>query len=94
MKSLASEVTATPVKEVDGGFSFGDNVVEAATAADPENKHTGNKFANLELDEANVQSEGGMNTDQLFDWMVDHDMNNSSSEAYRKSKIDEERQVL
>jgi hypothetical protein len=94
MKSLASEVTATPVKEVDGGFSFGDNVVEAATSADPEKKHAGNKFANLELDEANVQSEGGMNTDQLFDWMVDHDMNNSSSEAYRKSKIDEERQVL
>jgi hypothetical protein len=96
IKSLASEVTATPVKEVDGGFSFGDNVVDSLEGAETDERHssTENKLAKVDLDEADVQSEGGMFEAGLLDWMVDHSMDDSSSDAYRKSTINEQRQIL
>jgi hypothetical protein len=95
MQSLSEEVIATPVKEMDGGFSLGEDIVDTPVANDDEHKSTDSKFKELpsQLEEADVQSEGGMFENDMIDFMVEQRSNDSSSDAYRKSKIDEERQT-
>jgi hypothetical protein len=96
MQSLSEEVIATPVKEMDGGFSLGEDIVDTPVANDDEHKAAYSKFKELpsQLEEADVQSEGGMFENDMIDFMVEQRSNDSSSDAYRKSKIDEERQTF
>jgi hypothetical protein len=46
------------------------------------------------MEEADVQSEGGMTQDEMIEFMVEQNRFDSSSDAYRKSNINEKRQVL
>jgi hypothetical protein len=96
IESLTEEVTATPVKEVEGGFTLGEDIVNTTTT-DTDSQHTpDNKCAHLQeqMEEADVQSEGGMTQDEMIEFMVEQDRFDSSSDAYRKSNINEKRQVL
>jgi hypothetical protein len=96
IRSFADEVTATPVKEVDGGFSFGDNFVESQSS-DTDNLDPGaNKYEEAlnQMEEVDSQSEGGLNNDEMVNWMVDHYREDTSTDAFRKETVNENRQVL
>jgi hypothetical protein len=96
MQSLSEEVIATPVKEVDGGFSLGANMVDTPLPHDDEHKSADSKFQGLpsQLEEADVQSEGGLFESDMIDFLVEQKSHDSSSDAYRKSTIHEKRQTL
>ncbi|MCM1312883.1 MAG: hypothetical protein NC206_04380 [Bacteroides sp.] len=94
IESMSDEVVATPVREVDGGFSFGDTVsdtqenVESAPESQPD-KYDGMKS---QMEDADVQSEGGMLEPDLTEWMMQNRQN--PTDVFRKTKITETRETL
>jgi hypothetical protein len=96
VQSLAEEFLATPVKEVKGGFCIGDSTTETPKADHTEPQPKESKFNELhnQMDEADVQSTGGMFEDELADFVLNQAFEDTSSATYRKSNINEKRQTL
>ena len=89
--SLSGEVTATPVREMDGGFSLGDDAVVQAVAAPESPSQSADKYANISdrLEETDVQSEGGLTPMEMEDYIAQHCV----TDLFRKSKIKETREI-
>ena len=96
--SMSGEVVATPVRESDGGFSLGDMDVAHTAAADPaagetpEEKPDKYKGLGSQLEEADIQSEGGMFEDEMVEYIINH--HQSPSDMFRRSTINETRATV
>lgn len=96
--SLSGEVVATPVREIDGGFSLGDMDEHHTVTSDPgtEEKPTENpdKYKDLgsQLEEADIQCEGGMFEEEMTEYIVSRYQN--PSDMFRRSTISETRATL
>ena len=93
MQSLTEEVTATPVKEMDGGFSLGEHLVDAPTSFVEEvSEAKTDKYSGLadQFEQADIYSDGGMFSDEAYEWMVEH----NATDSFRKSTMSEKRAVL
>ena len=93
MESLSEEVTATPVREMDGGFSLGnDNIVDIAPqpATEKETTNSGDKpkwtdLVDKNCEEVEAYSEGGLDSKELAEYLC----RKHESDEYRKSQIKE-----
>lgn len=96
--SMSGEVIATPVREMDGGFSLGDmDEVYAVTPAPeseeiPSEKPDRYKDLGSQLEDADIQSEGGMFEFELTEYIAARYHN--PSEMFRRSTISETRATL
>lgn len=96
--SMTGEVVATPVREMDGGFSLGDMderltvTSEPATEEIPSEKPDRYKDLGSQLEDADIQSEGGMFEDEMSEYIVSRYQN--PSDMFRRSTISETRATL
>lgn len=96
--SMSGEVIATPVREMDGGFSLGDmdtpHTVTAVPATDEISVEKPDKYKDLDsqLEDADIQSEGGMFEHELAEYILGRYQN--PSEMFRRSTISETRATL
>jgi hypothetical protein len=93
MQSLNNEVIATPVKEIDGGFFIGGQIVTEEPALQEQSKpDASGKFDAVKesLEEANVLSEGEMMDAKMYEWMTQHNV----TKNFAQSTIKEIREVL
>jgi hypothetical protein len=66
-------------------------------SSDTDNSDSGaNKYEEAlnQMEEVDSQSEGGLNNDEMVNWMVDHYREDTSTNAFRKETVNENRQVL
>lgn len=90
--AISDEVIATPVREMNGGFALGDSevtgIVKEDTLSETSSENT-DKYASLkdELEDADIQSEGGLREPDMQEWMILNNVN--PSDVLRKSKITE-----
>jgi len=89
--SLQDEVTATPVREMDGGFSLGDNEVVQSVPTPVAPASGTDKYDSIreELEETDVQSEGGLTAMEMEEFLATHNV----TDLFRKSKIKETRET-
>lgn len=98
IESMSGEVVATPVRELDGGFSLGDmDAVHAATtdsAAGETAEEKTDKYKDLgsQLEEADIRSEGGMFEDEMAEYLINRHQN--PSDMFRRSTISETRATV
>lgn len=96
--SMTGEVVATPVREMDGGFSLGDmderhTVTSEPTSEEiPSEKPDRYKDLGSQLEDADIQSEGGMFEEELSEYIVSRYQN--PSDILRRSTITETRATL
>ena len=96
--SMSGEVIATPVRETDGGFSLGDmDEVHAVTPVPeseeiPSEKPDRYKDLGSQLEDADIQSEGGMFEFELTEYIAARYHN--PSEMFRRTTISETRATL
>lgn len=92
--AMSGEVVATPVREVDGGFSFGDTVSDTSenVSSTPESKPDKYDEMKRQLEDADIQSEGGMLEPDMIEWMVQNRQN--PTDMFRTGKITEKRETL
>lgn len=96
--SMTGEVVATPVREMDGGFSLGDmderhTVTSEPTSEEiPSEKPDRYKDLGSQLEDADIQSEGGMFEEELSEFIVSRYQN--PSDILRRSTITETRATL
>ena len=96
--SMSGEVIATPVREMDGGFSLGDMdehhtvISEPATEEVPSEKPDRYKDLGSQLEEADIQCEGGMFEEEMTEYIVSRYQN--PSDMFRRSTISETRATL
>lgn len=96
--SMTGEVVATPVREMDGGFSLGDmderhTVTSEPTSEEiPSEKPDRYKDLGSQLEDADIQSEGGMFEEELSEYIVSRCQN--PSDILRRSTITETRATL
>jgi hypothetical protein len=89
--SLQDEVTATPVREMDGGFSLGDNEVVQSVPTPAVPASGADKYDSIreEIEETDVQSEGGLTAMEMEEFLATHNV----TDLFRKSKIKETRET-
>jgi hypothetical protein len=89
--SLQDEVTATPVREMDGGFSLGDNEVVQSVPTPVAPASGADKYDSIrkEMEETDVQSEGGLTAMEMEEFLATHNV----TDLFRKSKIKETRET-
>jgi hypothetical protein len=89
--SLQDEVTATPVREMDGGFSLGDNEVVQSVPTPAAPASGADKYDSIreEIEETDVQSEGGLTAMEMEEFLATHNV----TDLFRKSKIKETRET-
>jgi hypothetical protein len=89
--SLQDEVTATPVREMDGGFSLGDNEVVQSVPTPASPASGADKYDSIreEMEETDVQSEGGLTAMEMEEFLATHNV----TDLFRKSKIKETRET-
>jgi hypothetical protein len=89
--SLQDEVTATPVREMDGGFSLGDNEVVQSVPTPAVPASGADKYDSIreEMEETDVQSEGGLTAMEMEEFLATHNV----TDLFRKSKIKETRET-
>jgi hypothetical protein len=89
--SLQDEVTATPVREMDGGFSLGDNEVVQSVPTPAAPASGADKYDSIreEMEETDVQSEGGLTAMEMEEFLATHNV----TDLFRKSKIKETRET-
>jgi hypothetical protein len=89
--SLQDEVTATPVREMDGGFSLGDNEVVQSVPTPVVPASGADKYDSIreEMEETDVQSEGGLTAMEMEEFLATHNV----TDLFRKSKIKETRET-
>jgi hypothetical protein len=89
--SLQDEVTATPVREMDGGFSLGDNEVVQSVPTPAVPVSGADKYDSIreEMEETDVQSEGGLTAMEMEEFLATHNV----TDLFRKSKIKETRET-
>lgn len=94
IESMSDEVVATPVREIDGGFSFGDTVSDTQEDEVSAPKSQPDKYDEMksQMEDADVQSEGGMLEPDLTEWMMQNRQN--PTDVFRKTKITETRETL
>lgn len=94
--SMTGEVVATPVREMDGGFSLGDmderHTVISEPSETPSEKPDRYKDLDSQLEDADIQSEGGMFEEELSEYIVSRYQN--PSDILRRSTITETRATL
>lgn len=96
--SMSGEVIATPVMEMEGGFSLGDMderltvTSEPATEENPAEKPDRYKDLGNQLEEADIQSEGGMFEDEMAEYIMSRHQN--PSDMFRRSTISETRATV
>lgn len=96
--SISGEVVATPVREMDGGFSLGDMdeihsvTSDPGTEEKPAEKPDRYKDLGSQLEEADIQSEGGMFEEEMTEYIVSRYQN--PTEMFRRSTISETRATL
>lgn len=92
--AMSGEVVATPVREVDGGFSFGDTVSGTSenVFSTPESKPDKYDEMKRQLEDADIQSEGGMLEHDMIEWLVQSRQN--PTDMFRTGKITEKRETL
>ncbi len=96
--SISGEVIATPVREMDGGFSLGDMdeyhsvTSEPAAEETPSEKPDRYKDLGSQLEDADIQSEGGMFEEELAEYIVSRYHN--PSDIFRRSTISETRATV
>lgn len=88
------EIVATPVREMDGGFTLGDSAIFHADAPDiPQDNDTEpDKYSGLgdSLEDADIQSEGGKTEPDMIEWMIRQRPN--PTDMFRRAKITETRE--
>lgn len=95
---MTGEVIATPVREMDGGFSLGDKDKHLTVTSEPETEEIPSekpdryKDLGSQLEEADIQSEGGMFEEELSEYIVSRYHN--PSDMFRRSTISETRATL
>jgi hypothetical protein len=89
--SLQDEVTATPVREMDGGFSLGDNEVVQSVPTPAVPASGADKYDSIreEMEETDVQSEGGLTAMEMEEFLATYNV----TDLFRKSKIKETRET-
>jgi hypothetical protein len=89
--SLQDEVTATPVREMDGGFSLGDNEVVQSVHTPVAPASGADKYDSIreEMEDTDVQSEGGLTAMEMEEFLATHNV----TDLFRKSKIKETRET-
>lgn len=96
--SMTGEVVATPVREMDGGFSLGDmderHTVTTEPAAEETPSEKPDKYKDLgsRLEDADIQSEGGMFEAEMTEYIASRCQN--PSDMFRRSTISETRATL
>ena len=96
--SMTGEVVATPVREMDGGFSLGDmderHTVTSERAAEETPSEKPDRYKDLcsQLEDADIQSEGGMFEAEMTEYIASRCQN--PSEMFRRSTISETRATL
>lgn len=96
--SMTGEVVATPVREMDGGFSLGDMderhtvTSEPAAEENPSEKPDRYKDLGSQLEDADIQSEGGMFEAEMTEYIASRCQN--PSDMFRRSTISETRATL
>ena len=96
--SMTGEVIATPVREMDGGFSLGGMDERHAIASEPAAEETPSekpdryKDLSSQLEDADIQSEGGMFEAEMSEYLVSRYHN--PSDMFRRSTISETRATL
>lgn len=96
--SMSGEVIATPVREMEGGFSLGDMderltvTSEPATEENPAEKPDRYKDLGNQLEETDIQSEGGMFEDEMAEYIMSRHQN--PSDMFRRSTISETRATV
>lgn len=96
--SMTGEVVATPVREMDGGFSLGDmderHTVTSESAAEETPSEMPDRYKDLgsQLEEADIQSEGGMFEAEMTEYIASRCQN--PSDILRRSTITETRATL
>lgn len=92
--SGGEEIVATPVREMDGGFTLGDSAILHADAPDipQDNETEPDKYSGLgdSLEDADIQSEGGKTEPDMIEWMIRQRPN--PTDMFRRSKITETRE--
>ncbi|MCM1294866.1 MAG: hypothetical protein NC311_04915 [Muribaculaceae bacterium] len=95
---MSGEVVAIPVRELDGGFSLGNMdeihtvTSDQGTEEKPIEKPDKYKDLGSQLEEADVQSEGGMFEAEMTEYIASRYQN--PSDMFRKSTIRETRATL
>lgn len=88
------EIVATPVREMDGGFTLGDSAILHADGPDipQDNDAQPDKYSDLgdSLEDADIQSEGGKTEPDMIEWMIRQRPN--PTDVFRRSKITETRE--
>lgn len=94
IESMSDEVVATSVREVDGGFSFGDTISDTSETVSPTPESRPDKYDEMkrQLEDADVQSEGGLSEPDMIDWMVQNRQN--PTDMFRSGKITETRETI
>jgi hypothetical protein len=89
--SLQDEVTATPVREMDGGFSLGDNEVVQSVPTPVAPASGADKYDSIreEMEKTDVQSEGELTAMEMEEFLATHNV----TDLFRKSKIKETRET-
>lgn len=96
--SMSGEVIATPVREMESGFSLGEMderltvTSEPATEENPAEKPDRYKDLGNQLEEADIQSEGGMFEDEMAEYIMSRHQN--PSDMFRRSTISETRATV
>lgn len=96
--SMSGEVIATPVREMDGGFSLGDmdecHTVTSEPATEEKAAEKPDRYKDLanQLEEADIQSEGGMFEDEMAEYIMSRHQN--PSDMFRRSTISETRATV
>ena len=88
------EIVATPVREMDGGFTLGDSAILHVDVTDtPQGSDAEpDKHSELgdSLEDADIQSEGGKTEPDMIEWMIRQRPN--PTDVFRRSKITETRE--
>lgn len=90
--SGGEEIVATPVREIDGGFTLGDSAILHSDTPDNPHDTEPDKYSGLgdSLEDADIQSEGGKTEPDMIEWMIRQRPN--PTDMFRRAKITETRE--